>query len=208
MHSTVQVRITQKLALAAVASAAVAAQKAARKGDASANAEDEAEAVREAQALLKRPKRDPETVGDGEDSEDQASPDLPRFISEVGMRLAPLPLPMHGILASSPLYAAALEIAAIQHGAAILKSGKRKFIADSTAPIQAVALTQRNLFVVIYQVRACGAATSHVGRYFLVWCDICRHVDCLFRLMHCYVTLMQDVIELRLQMPIQGYLRP
>jgi len=152
-----QVRITQKLPLTAVASAQVAADAALRKGDDEARAADERAAAREAQALIKRAKVDPATEGDGEDSDDQSSPDSRRLVSEVGMRLAPLPMPLHGISASSPLYAAALELARIQHGGGAIRSGPRKFIADATLPAQLRgpnARQERSLFVVIFQVRA------------------------------------------------------
>ena len=176
-------RITQKLPLTAAASAQIAADSAQRKGDDEARAADEREAAREAQALMKRAKVDPATEGDGEDSDDQSSPDSRRLVSEVGMRLAPLPMPLHGISASSPLYAAALELARIQHGGGAIRSGPRKFIADATLPAQLrgpngvqLQRQERSLFVVIFQVRAVlggGRARGAALRYAVHLLPLC-----------------------------------
>jgi hypothetical protein len=91
--------------------------------------------------------------GDGEDSEDQAAPDVRRIITEVGIRPPPIPLPLRGLLASSPLYAAGLEAAAMLHGTSSIKSGPR-FLAAAAAGLEGSSVVQQqDLFIAIYQAR-------------------------------------------------------
>lgn len=116
--------------------------------------ESELQAV--ASSLVRRPKADPATEGDGADSEDQAAPSLRSIVQKVGLRLAPLPLPLHGILAASPLYSAAIEAAKVQHGAGggVEKlSPRTPAVADVSSSPQKDS-GERSLLIVIYQV--CG----------------------------------------------------
>lgn len=154
-----QVCITQKLPSPPAGAGALVPSFGGAGGAAAATA---GELMASASSLVRRPKADPAAEGDGVDSEDQAAPAARSHVQKVDMRLAPLPLPPHGILAASPLYSAALKAARAQHGATTeagagvdATNRHRVVAADSTAaPLMS---SERSLFVVIYQARSgCG----------------------------------------------------
>lgn len=139
----------------------------------------ETNAILEAQTLIKRPKRNVACQGDGEDSDDQENPNDGQPVSKVSMMIAPLPLPLHGILVSSPLYATAMKLATIQQAmkpvsdqrklppGGIIRSGRDFLIAESKAATH-VDRQEHSLFVVIYQVMGsvlCNVRSTHTFFY-------------------------------------------